>query len=204
MNLLKEILSRLTGNLQYDDISHESPKNHSIQHQDFNSSKLFTKVYRILENAAEENDTKTIIEYVKNNGWQITQKNGTNCILYAAYKGNLKLVRLLQENGADPCSKNDEDVTILHYFCHNGSIEGVEFALRFINVNAITKTTKRTPLHIAAHGNYDQLCTFLCNQKGIKKDEKDSENLTPLGLALIEGKADAQRALRAKNCRSCI
>ncbi|EAX99753.1 hypothetical protein TVAG_367460 [Trichomonas vaginalis G3] len=197
---LKDMLPKFTGDFHVDDILHDSSRSHSAQSRNFDSSQIFKQVYQDLEKAAADNDKKTIEEIVKNNSWRITHDQETNCILYAAYKGNLKLVTMLQECGADPCSKNDEDITILHYFCHRGSKEGDEFALQFIDINATTKSSKRTPLHIAALGNHGRLCTFLCNQKFIRKNVKDSEHLTPLGLARKEGKTNAIVALIDCSC----
>ncbi|EAY03262.1 hypothetical protein TVAG_299250 [Trichomonas vaginalis G3] len=200
MKPLNDIFLKHAGDFHIGNASYESSRSHSIQIKDFKISQLFYQVYEILEKAAANDDTKTIEECVKNNTWRIINDKGSNCIINAARKGNLKLVRLLQEYGADPCSKTDDDITILHYFCHRDSIEGVQFALQFININATTKTNKRTPLHIAAYLNYAKLCTFLCKQAGIQKNAKDSYNKTPLGVAIQKGNKDAQAALKACNC----
>ncbi|EAY10148.1 hypothetical protein TVAG_088630 [Trichomonas vaginalis G3] len=158
------------------------------------------KIYEILENAAAQGDEQTIKVSVDENYSEVRQPEfGYNMILQAAQKGNFNLVKLLCKHGADALVRGNFSSTILHNFCSCGCLEGVKYAIVFIDVNDLDNYDN-TPLHIAAIWNKPEICEFLCKQPTIKKNAKNQGNKTPLGEAIKRYNNQAIDVLRKYGC----
>ena len=134
---------------------------------------VYKKLYKI---------TKIIIEYCKeNNGQKLTNfinapnKQGTTAIHFAAFKGNIKIIKLLIENGADIYALTKRNLNIFHYSSQgNRSISLMYFYLEYYAfsskrdlkiLNYIKAEDKggSTPLHWAAYSNAEDILLYLIN-----------------------------------------
>lgn len=166
-------------------------------------SENFEKIYKLMSKAADENDESTIIESISNRYYEVKNKFGDSILLTAALKDNLKLIKLLHKNGADIKMEDNSGSNILHMFAASNNVEGVKFSLEFFDVNS-RNGNQLTPLHFAAGNGSSEVCEVLLNVKGIDKDPKDSDGVTPLGLAVSFGKEETIRILKQHNCQSDI
>ncbi|EAX90556.1 hypothetical protein TVAG_408110 [Trichomonas vaginalis G3] len=143
----------------------------------------YNQIYEVLEKASKEEDLLTIKFAVDEKYSNVRRNNERNMILEAAYKDNLCLVKDLFNQGADIRSRNIYNKTILHLFCEIGNLEGVKFALNYIDINDAT-FRNRTPLYFAIDNNHADICEFLSSQPNINKNVKNKDNETPLQFAI--------------------
>ncbi|EAY12288.1 hypothetical protein TVAG_160940 [Trichomonas vaginalis G3] len=147
----------------------------------------YERIYEVLEQASSEDDILTIKIAVKEKYSDVRDYGGYNMILEAACRNNLSLVKNLFNNGADIRSRCDSKRTILHYFCMKGDLEGVKFALNFIDIND-KGDDDFTPLHDAINYSQEEICEYLCAQPNIEKNVKNNYDQTPLEFAVLLNK----------------
>ena len=119
------------------------------------------------------------INIYKLNGIKTTPINS------AILQGNLGIVKLLIENGADPDNnKSDNDEykrTALYCACAIGNIEMVKYLVENdCNIN-IMDCYNNSPLHIASYYGYDEIVKYLLDQ-GAYDQFKNAENMTALQI----------------------
>lgn len=158
--------------------------------------------YEILQDAVAEGDEVSIKYAVEDGICDIRHSSNLhpNLVLISASQGNLALVELLHKFGADIQCKDDFDHNILHKFAQTSSLEGVKFALKFIDVNSKT-ATGLTALHIAALNEQPEICEYLLSLPETLKNEKDYEDATPLACALIRENYKVVDILRNHDCK---
>ena len=145
----------------------------------------FNQIYEVLVKASNEGDLSTIKYACDEKYSEISDGHDINMMLMAAWNNNLNLVLQLFNYGADVRSRSYTNRTILHYFCQKGNLEGVKFALNFIDINA-KNIDNYTPLHdtIAnSDKNQVEICEYLCSQPNIDKIIQNNKNKTPLQSA---------------------
>ncbi|EAY04942.1 hypothetical protein TVAG_039940 [Trichomonas vaginalis G3] len=165
---------------------------HCLDHSDENMRKLmslsktkdnFGKIFKILEKASSEADIATIKLAIDEKYSDVQGKFNRNMILEAARKNNLNLVQHLFNHGADIRSRSSTKRTILHFFCQEGNLEAVKFALNFIDINDVNNGNE-TPLHDAIYNNRANICEYLSSQTNINKNIKTNANETALQLTI--------------------
>ena len=168
---------------------------HYIDHSDENKRKLLglsktkdnlNRIYDVLEKASQEEDYSTIKYAVDEKYTDICDDKKKNLVLIAAWKNNLSLVKQLFNCGANVRCRSYTERTILHYFCQYDNLEGVKFALNFINVND-QNSDGCTPLHDTikyAAENQVAICEYLISQPNINKTVKNKDNETALQSAI--------------------
>ena len=149
--------------------------------------------------------TELFLEYCKDNNKEglknfINEQNdlGVTAIHYAAFRGNVKIIKLLIENGADINIKTKRQLNIIHY-CAQGNKPSslMYFYLELMKTNNYQLIKDQdsggsTPLHWAAYTNSEDALLYLI-KLDIFKDEKEKQNYidqqddqgyTPLHLAV--------------------
>ncbi|EAX99829.1 hypothetical protein TVAG_088110 [Trichomonas vaginalis G3] len=130
----------------------------------YDSLDNLNQIYHIMSAAAQERDNETI-KYAIQNGYadvkgDIILSNTeiisnaesnysflqSNVLIKAALEGELELVKSLEEKGANMGYRTSHGETFPHAFCINGNVEGVKFALNFIDVNDVNNSNE-TPLY---------------------------------------------------------
>ena len=122
----------------------------------------------------------------------IIRMEGATPFLLAAVSGDVALMRILAENGADPLLKGSEDTPPLMVAAAAGPIrenlrseeqrrnalEAVKLAVELgADVNAVDQGA-RTAMHEAAYTGADAIIQFLADQ-GARVDVKDERGVTP-------------------------
>ena len=146
---------------------------------------VYKKLYEI---------TKLLIDYCKEKNKDglkdlINMKNklGTTAIHFAAFKGDVKIIKLLIENGADIYIKTNRNLNIFHYSAQgNRSTSLMYFYLKYYflakekdpNIISLIKAQDSggsTPLHWAAYSNAEDILLYLINLK-IFADENERKS----------------------------
>lgn len=153
--------------------------------------------------------TKELIEYVKehnNKGLKnfINEKNkqGMRPIHYASFKGNIKIIKLLMENDANPLAKSEKQLNIFHYACQRNKPNSLMFFYIYFKdknnqegLNLLTEFDKghSTPLHWASYSNSEDVLLYLINLDIFENENKrreyidqtDNQGNTALHLSVI-------------------
>lgn len=167
----------------------------NLLHQCRKTEEDFFKIYKILEYAAQEGDENTLKQSIEEGYCRVKNSFGDNIIISAADNGNLALVQALKHNGAKIRGTNNFNNTVLHKFCENGNLEGVKYALKYIDVNSKT-TEDWTPLHFATANDHADICELLLQQKDIEKNHENNRKETPLALAISRNNKKAIEVLK--------
>ena len=151
------------------------------------------------------NMTELFIEYCKDNNKEglkafINEKNdlGITAIHYAAFRGSIKIIKLLIENGADINVKTNRELNIIHYSAQGNKPSSLMyFYLEFMKNNDYKLIKDHdsggsTPLHWAAYTNSEDVLLYLIkldifkNEQEKQKyiDQQDDQGYTPLHLAI--------------------
>ena len=154
-----------------------------------NSSLLHTSVYK-----KNFNIVKALIDYCKinfpdklNQFVNAENSKGICPIHYASFRGNIDIIKLLIENGADITKKTEKKLNIFHY-CAQGNMPNslMFFYLKFQENKNVNKKTKyklifekdvsgSTVLHWAVYSVAEDFLLYLINLD-IFDDEQDKLN----------------------------
>lgn len=140
----------------------------------------FAQIYKILENAAKNDDNNTFCFVTHNEYIKIRDEFEDNLLLKAADLDNLQLVKKLIDNHADPTVTNKALMNILHYFCRNDNAKAVKELSAYSSLVNAKEYQGFTPLHYACSNGSMDTVKALCSIKGINLNEKDNYGNTPL------------------------
>ena len=165
-----------------------------------NSTVLHISVYHKLFEI-----TELIINYCKENNKEglknfINEKNdqGVTAIHFASFKGNIKIIKLLIENGADIFIKTKKLLNIIHYSAQGNKPSSIMFFYFELMKKGDFQLLKdkdsggSTPLHWAAYSNAEEALLYLINLNIFKNEKekldfinmKDDQGFTPLHLSV--------------------
>ena len=154
--------------------------------------------------------TKKLIEYCKNNNPEKLKEfinkendNGIAPIHYASFRGDVKIIKLLIENGADITKKTEKKLNVIHY-CAQGNKPNalMYYYLKFRENNNEKDKYKlikeidsggSTPLHWAVYSLAEDLLLYLINLDIYESKEdkmnfinqKDGQGYSALHLSII-------------------
>ena len=130
----------------------------------------------------------------------INEKNdqGVTAIHYASFRGNVKIIKLLIENGANINISTNRDLNVIHYACQGNrpnSLMYFYFELKKIGDFSLIKKQDSggsTPLHWAAYSSAEDVLLYLINLEIFKDenekqefiDKTDYQGYTPLHLGV--------------------
>ncbi len=154
--------------------------------------------------------TQILIDYCKNynnNNLKqfINEENdqGITPIHYASFRGDINIIKLLIENGADYRKKTKRDLTVIHYCAQSNKPNSLLYFYFLCRKNAnlsgdkydlITEKDKggSTPLHWAVYSSAEDFLLFLINLNVFKTieaklnfiNQNDNQGNTPLHLCI--------------------
>eukprot|EP00465_Bigelowiella_longifila_P012929 CAMPEP_0185259294 /NCGR_PEP_ID=MMETSP1359-20130426/8088_1 /TAXON_ID=552665 /ORGANISM="Bigelowiella longifila, Strain CCMP242" /LENGTH=317 /DNA_ID=CAMNT_0027845147 /DNA_START=141 /DNA_END=1094 /DNA_ORIENTATION=+ len=168
--------------------------------------------------AAVQHKRKSVVVWLLENGANVNARteDGSTALALAAYNGDLEMVKMLIERGADPSVKNQQGFNTLdvveqmqwpeikEYLLTPGRLQN---AARLGDLATITRMLKKkpwrvneirvyAPLHAAARYNHSQMARFLLDQ-GAEVDIQMLDASTPLILAASEGYVEMVKCLIA-------
>lgn len=202
MNNMRAAMTELEYQLQVVKEAAANPINTQIEELNKcrKDRKDFPKIYKILDSCVKDNNKDAVRHCIQGNYHEIRDENGNNMILWAAYNANLPLVKLLHECGADIRSRARDGYTVLHSFSHSNCVDGVKYSMQYIDVNDCDNIYKWTPLFDAAIVGSIDVCEFLCQLSAVKKNQKNSDGITPLKMAMICRRNKTAEVLKKYGC----
>ena len=196
----EEIKNILKDNNRYEIWKYKNESNE-------NSTILHISVYR-----KNFTITQEIINYVKKYNENnlisfINQKNdlGITALHYASFKGNLQIIKLLINNGADCSMLTKRNLNVIHYSAQGNKPSSLMyFYFKFKNSDETENTNYlqlikdqdiggSSPLHWAAYSNSEEALLYLLNLDIFKNEQekqefinkKDKQGYTPLHLCVL-------------------
>ena len=118
----------------------------------------------------------------------INQKNkaGFTALHYACYNGNIKLIKILVNNGADIDIVNNNGLNLLHIASQGNQTTPLYYFIHKykLNINSIDKLGN-TCLHWASFYNNDKVLNFLLLCDKIKVNIQNKNGFTPLHFCVL-------------------
>lgn len=124
---------------------------------------------------------------------------------FSTLRGNIDIIELLIENGADVHQENNEGLNVLHMSIKGNQLSAFVYLKEIYNLD-INKgdNLKRTPLHYAAMFGYDSILQLILCYQETDINIQDINGQTPLHLAIIHNKDKISKKLLQKNANSKI
>lgn len=143
------------------------------------------KTYSSLIEAVQEGDSGAVKIIVSNNSSvKINEKdiNGATPLMWAAYEGNIKIIKILLESGADINASDNFSQSVLCYACGpHGSFEAIKYLIdNGANVNPDTNGNDTPLMHASMWVSNDAVKYLL--KKGARVNDKTKQGDTALLL----------------------
>ncbi|EAX99518.1 hypothetical protein TVAG_140170 [Trichomonas vaginalis G3] len=139
----------------------------------------FLQINNLLEKAANEGDEFTIKVAVDEMFVDVRDTLfGIDALLNSVFKQNNNLRDLLIKFGANPKSRSKDLNSMLHLYALKGSIQDVELALQYIDINS-QDIIGNTALHYARRNQNNQVYDFLIAQPGADLTVRNAIGKTP-------------------------
>ena len=146
--------------------------------------------------AVRQGDVKFLKEHLDQPSLGARDRRGATLLMHAAAFGNVEILKLLLDAGADVNARNDFDATALLWGARDPEKSWLLIE-RGANVNARSKQG-RTPLMLASLRPGGSETVALMLEKGADPKVKDGRGDTALGLAATIGEVETMRLLLAK------
>ena len=124
---------------------------------------------------------------------------GLTALHYAANKGNIPLLKLLIENGANVDAVTNLGQNLMHMAAEGNQPSMLIYLITEQHLSAQSVDENgSTPLHWACYSGAEEAVNFLLNLN-VNINDQDKEKLTPLHLATNEGRENIVLKLLQKN-----
>ena len=124
---------------------------------------------------------------------------GLTALHYAANKGNIPLLKLLIENGANVDAVTNLGKNLMHMAAEGNQPSMLIYLITEQHLSAQSVDENgSTPLHWACYSGAEEAVNFLLNLN-VNINDQDKEKLTPLHLATNEGRENIVLKLLQKN-----
>ncbi len=152
-----------------------------------------------LIDAAKKHDFKQLQELLEKEG-DVNANSGGTALMWASYEGQLDMVRLLLEKGADINFKGNNGGTALMYACVKGDPEIVKLLLENgADVDAKDGSLMTALMWASYEGRPDVLRMLL--EKGADINPKNQKGFTALGLASEKSHLKVAELLREQGAK---
>ena len=157
--------------------------------------------------------SKEIILSVKNNLSQEEFITFINCrtnkgqtpLHYASFVGNIKLIRLLIQNGADISIKTNNNFNVIHLAIMGNKVTSLFYFIKKYKIDINSKDSNdNTCLHLSTYFNSKKIFNYLLTVKKIKINAKNKDGFTPLHFAVINQNISMIKKLLIKGASCSI
>ena len=158
-----------------DDHNNNATILHTVVFQD--SFELYQAILTYLKRILPKNELESFINK--------KTSQGVTAIHYASFKGNIKIIKSLVENGADKFAVTNRQLNVLHYAAQGNQPNSLVFFKDLYNMDIKSKDQGgSTPLHWAAYAGAESALTYLLSWD-VDINARDNEDFTPLHLAVV-------------------
>ena len=128
-------------------------------------------------------DNKLFIDFINKKG-----DNGFNALHYAAFRGNIKILEKLIENGADISIKNNSGLNVMHMAAQGDQPNVLVFFKEKFDLKiSCLDSVMSTPLHWASYMGAESSVDYLMSWNA-DINARDKDGFTPLHLAVMTEK----------------
>ncbi|KAL4461578.1 hypothetical protein ABPG74_016202 [Tetrahymena malaccensis] len=125
-------------------------------------------------------------------------EGGFTALHFASYRGDLKIINFLINNGADIHAKNSKGLNSIHIAAQGDQPISIRYFSK-LGLNPLDLDYKQgNPLHWACFLGNENAINYLTSYSEIDINQLDSQGLSPLHLAVISGNAKAVKRLLLK------
>jgi ankyrin repeat protein len=128
---------------------------------------------------------------------------GQTPLHYASFVGDIKLIKLLIQNGADISIKTNNNFNPLHLASMGNKVTSLYYFIKQYKIDVNSKDTKdNTCFHLATFFNSKKVFNYLLTNKNIDINSKNKGGFTPLHYAVISKNKSMVKKLLMKgaNC----
>ena len=128
---------------------------------------------------------------------------GQTPLHYASFVGNIRLIKLLIQNGADISAKTNNGFNVLHLSIMGNKVSPFFYFIEKYNMNINSKDSKEnSSLHLATYFNSKKIFNYLLTNNKIEINSKNKEGFTPLHFAVVSQNKSMIKKLLIKgvNC----
>lgn len=123
--------------------------------------------------------------------------DGFTPVHYASYKGNVEMIKFLENLGASILVQNKAGLNVLHLAAQGDRMQSMIYLYDRFELNCVD-LKNGTPLHWACYMGSENVAAFLLAQPSVQIDVFNSQEQTPLHLAVMYGNTNIVRRLLLK------
>ena len=113
-------------------------------------------------------------------------KKGQTPLHYASFVGNIKLIKLIIQNGADISAKTNNGFNVLHLSIMGNKVSPFFYFIQKYNMDINSKDSKEnSSLHLSTYFNSKKIFNYLLTNNKIEINSKNKEGFTPLHFAVV-------------------
>jgi len=199
LNRLDQITCFLQQNPEMEITTIKDARRYSLLHIACLNNQMTTCRY-FLEYVTKKNASeRTLLLWVNSR-----TDEGFTPLHFASFKGNIQLIKLLENYGADIHSKNNQGLSVIHIAAQGDQpVSMAYFHFRGLSIEDID-VKGSTPLHWASFLGMENSVTYLTSWGSPLNIQDKESGLTPLHLAVISGNPRVVRRLLVKGAKKNI
>ena len=130
---------------------------------------------------------------------------GQTPLHYASFIGDIKLIKLLIQNGADISIKTNNNFNMIHLAVMGNKVTSLYYFYKKYKIDISSNDSKNnTLLHLAAYFNSNKIFNYLLTVKKINVNSKNKDGFTPLHFAVVNQNISIIKKLLIKGAHSSI
>jgi len=130
---------------------------------------------------------------------------GQTALHYASFVGNIKLIKLLFQNGADISIKTNNNFNVLQLAVMGNKVTSLYYFIKKYEIDINSKDSKdNSCLHLATYFNSKKIFNYLLTDNQIKINSKNKDGFTPLHFAVINQNISMIKKLLMKGAKCSI
>jgi len=144
---------------------------------------IVIQILQLTKSRISINNSNLFSQYVNCKSTQ-----GYTALHYASYRGNIEIIKVLIENGAEIETPNVQGINVLHMAAQgNQPASFVYFVEKYkLSIQGVD-IAGSTPLHWACYSGSEDMINFLLAYEETDLNAQDKEGFTPLHLSILSG-----------------